>query len=517
MEKYLFIVVFILATIASMCGYVRNAHIFQLNSYHMQEQLKWMRENISKHVPHLLVLMFLSLYLIEEKVTVYFIEILFFVFAVFYIKPKVKAKKRMVFTMRMIRLTVTSTLLIGFIGQFSFTLQSNLRYIIAPILFFISPFIPLLSNIVNMPIEKAIQKYYIWDAKRILKANPELIVIGITGSYGKTSVKYFLNTLLRAKYNVLMTPASFNTPMGVVKTIREQLRPTHDVFLCEMGARRVGEIKELCEIVNPTHGVITAIGPQHLETFKTIENIVQTKFELADAVKGKGMVFLNADNLYIKENCPEQDSFTYGANGNFNFSISEVRVTSNGTEFSMTYKKQEIHNLKTTLIGIHNVINLAGAIGVSIFLGVTEEQICKQLLKISAPPHRLELKNDGKVTIIDDAYNSNPSGSKAALDALALFDDYKILITPGMVELGTKQFELNKELGYNAAKVCDYIILVGEKQSRAIMAGITDCGYDTDCVFLASDFTQAFTHANSLATNKHKIILIENDLPDNYL
>lgn len=517
MEKCLFIIVFILAVIASMCGCLRNAHIFQLNSYHMQEQLKWMRDNISKHVPHLLVLLFLSLLFIEDKTVLYIVEILFFVIAVFNIKPKVKAKKRMVFTMRMIRLTVTSILLIGIIGQFSFTLQSNLRYIITPLLFFISPFLPLISNIVNMPIEKAVQKHYIRDAKRILKACPDLTVIGITGSYGKTSVKYFLNTLLRAKYNVLMTPASFNTPMGVVKTIREQLRPTHDIFICEMGARRVGEIKELCDIVNPEHGIITAIGPQHLETFRSIENIIHTKFELADAVKGKGKIFLNTDNTYIKENCPEQEHLTYGADGDYDYSISEVSVTSRGTEFSMRYNGREISGLKTSLIGIHNVINLAGAIGAALFLGVTEEQIRKQLLKISAPPHRLELKHNGSVTIIDDAYNSNPSGSKAALDALALFDEYKILITPGMVELGDKQFELNKELGCNAAKVCDYIVLVGEKQSVAIMEGIKEFGYDTECVFLASDFNQTFAHASSIATDKRKVILIENDLPDNYL
>ncbi len=496
---------------------IRNSHIFQLNSYHMPEQLKWMRDNVSKHLPHLLVLLFFLICLVEEKTAVFIAESLFLAVSFFYIKPNVKAKKRMVFTMRMIRLTVTSVLLIGLIGQFSFTLQSNIRYIVAPFLFFISPFIPLISNIINMPIEKAIQQHYIRDAKRILNANNDLIVIGITGSYGKTSVKYFLNTLLKAKYNVLMTPASFNTPMGVVKTIREQLRPTHDIFICEMGARRTGEIKELCDIVKPAHGILTAIGPQHLETFKSVENIIHTKFELADAVKGKGTIFLNADNQYIKDNYPEQEYFTYGTDESCNCSISEFKVTSKGTEFSMVYQNQKIENLKTTLIGAHNVINLVGAIGTAMYLGVTEEQIRRQLFKISAPPHRLELKSNGQVTIIDDAYNSNPSGSKAALDALALFDDYKILITPGMVELGEKEFELNRELGVNAAKVCDYIILVGERQAKAIMAGIKDCDYNMNCVYSAADFNQAMAHANSITSQKHKVILIENDLPDNYL
>ena len=164
------------------------------------------------------------------------------------------------------------------------------------LIYALSPCIILLSNLINKPLELSINQYYTNDAKKMLRACPNLKIIGITGSYGKTSVKYYLTTLLRSKYNVLMTPESYNTPMGVVKTIRGSLKATDEIFVCEMGAKWVGDIKELCDIVHPHHGIITSIGPQHLESFKTLDAIKGTKFELADALPEGGMLFLNGDD-----------------------------------------------------------------------------------------------------------------------------------------------------------------------------------------------------------------------------
>lgn len=137
------------------------------------------------------------------------------------------------------------------------------------ILVSVNLFLDIVANVINHPMEAGINQHYINDAVRKLKSVPELTVIGVTGSYGKTSVKFYLQTLLQEKYNVLVTPESFNTPMGVVRTIRGSLKPTTEIFVCEMGARHVGDIKEICDMVHPDHGVITSIGPQHLETFLT--------------------------------------------------------------------------------------------------------------------------------------------------------------------------------------------------------------------------------------------------------
>ena len=383
--------------------------------------------------------------------------------------------------------------------------------------FSIAPLLPMFINLINAPIEGSIRKYYINDAKKILRSCPNLIVIGITGSFGKTSVKYFLTTLLRAKYNVLMTPESFNTPMGVVKTIREQLRPTHEIFVCEMGAKFKGDIKELCDIVNPTHGIITSIGEQHLETFKSVDNIIQTKFELANAVADTGILLLNGDNDYINSQQVNQLHYTYGLLKNNDCHSTKMYVSQNGTEFSLICGKDETSLMKTKLVGEHNVTNLLGAIAMAKQLGVTDAQIKSQLIKIESPPHRLQLIKNGNTTIIDDSYNSNPSGSKAALKTLSLFNGYKILVTPGMVDLGDKQDELNFNLGVYAAEVCDFIILVGEKQAQPIYNGIISTGYDKSKVLISPGIKEAMQKASALQYNDKKIILIENDLPDNYL
>ena len=164
----------------------------------------------------------------------------------------------------------------------------------------------MLAKTINTPTEKGINNHYINDAKSILRSNPDMTIIGVTGSYGKTSVKFFLQTLLQQKYSVLVTPESYNTPMGVVITIRKFMKPSHQIFICEMGARYVGEIKEICDLVHPHHGIITSIGPQHLDTFGGIENVKKTKFELADALPEGGMLFLNGDNEYIADYLEKQ-------------------------------------------------------------------------------------------------------------------------------------------------------------------------------------------------------------------
>ena len=158
----------------------------------------------------------------------------------------------------------------------------NIWFWVAAVLGAVSPFLVLAANFLNKPIEKAINRWFINDAKRILKSCPDLTVIGVTGSYGKTSVKFILKTLLEARFNVLATPESYNTPMGVVITVRNHLRATHEVFVCEMGARHVGDIKEICDIVHPNHGIITSVGPQHLETFFTLDNVKKTKFYVCE-------------------------------------------------------------------------------------------------------------------------------------------------------------------------------------------------------------------------------------------
>ncbi len=488
---------------------IRTVHMFQLNSYKMKVQLKWMRLNPGKFKASFLILLLSGIVFTGNNIFFVILTVMFVLIALLSRLPK--AKKPLVYTARVKRMLVTAAILVAGWVVWAILAPQPCNYLILSLGFVLSPFLVLAANIINMPLEKAFVRYYIKDAENMLKSIPGLTVIGITGSYGKTSVKFFLNTLLRARFNVLMTPESYNTTMGVVRTIREQLRATHEIFICEMGARNIGDIKEICDIVHPKYGILTSIGEQHLESFKTLENIVRTKFELADSVPQDGRVFLQ-DRIVQR---PDKPFFTYGLRDDSDYAVFDVKVSRNGTGFKVRTPSGEAE-FQTQLIGEHNVVNLAAAIAVGHFLGMPLEELKTQAGKIAPVPHRLQLLENGGMTIIDDAYNSNPNGCRAALKTLALFEDFKVLITPGMVELGNKQDELNHQFGREAAEVCDFVALVGEKQTKPIYEGLTGAGYPAEKIFVAGSFNEAMAKVNSIQSDKRKIVLLENDLPDNY-
>jgi UDP-N-acetylmuramoyl-tripeptide--D-alanyl-D-alanine ligase len=469
-------------------------HMFQLNSYDPETQLRWLARNPARG------------YLLRH------------VFAPWYVLRPQKAKKPLKYTGRLKRMLLTNGLLIA--AGIVLSLYTGLagEVLILSGLFFLSPFLVLLSNLVNAPLERAVNLWYIADARRILQKTPRLMVIGITGSYGKTSTKYFLYRLLSQKYNVLMTPESYNTPMGVVKTIREQLKPIHEIFICEMGAKKTGEIQEICAIVRPTYGLISSIGPQHLETFKSLENIIRTKFELARALGGDGIMFLNYENEYIRNApCPVK-TISYGRTvPQCDYIARNIRVSPAGSAFDITLSRGGECHFETKLIGLHNVENITGAVAVADYLGVAPEDLIAGVRRLQSVPHRLELINRRGITIIDDAYNANVSGTRAALEVLNMFDAFKILVSPGMVELGALEDACNRQFGVEAARVCDYVILVGARQTRSILEGLRSTGYPEDKVFIAENLDEVFAKIDTVpAQGRSRVVLLENDLPDNY-
>ncbi len=429
------------------------------------------------------------------------------------------SKKPLVYTPRVIRLFVTTVLVFAICCIINRFVGSPLTLFIFVLIytFILGPYLPIISNVINSPVEKHIGKGFIKQAMGKLSQMEDLTVIGITGSYGKTSVKFFLDTLLSSEFEVLTTPESYNTPMGVVKTINNYMKPTHKIFLCEMGARNVGDIKELCDIVHPKHGIITSIGAQHLESFKTQENIIKTKFELANALPEDGLLFLNYDNEIIRENNKNERAITYSTVGNGKYNATDIVTSIKGTTFKVTAPDGESAEYSMRLIGSHNVVNVVGAIAVAHTLGIELEKLKLPVRRLVPVEHRLNMTEKNGVTIIDDAYNSNPAGAKAALDTLSMFDDStKILITPGMVELGEKEDELNEAFGRQAAVSADYILLVGKSQTEAIARGIKEEGFDESRLYIEESFTDAMTRVYSIPGEQHKVLLIENDLPDNY-
>lgn len=395
-----------------------------------------------------------------------------------------------------------------------------IQSILFSFLIFTLPVNMILANWFASPTETAINNRYINKADKILrkKEYKDLIRIGITGSYGKTSTKFILKTILSEKYNVLATPGSYNTTMGNVRIIREQLKPEHQVFISEMGARKRFDIQEICQFVRPQLGIITSIGPQHLETFKKIENVAKTKGELLKGVTSDGAIFLPKDNshcfeLYKKD---EHKKFLYSTkNDGSEVYAKNIKVTKEGSTFTVVYKKEEF-NCTTKLLGEHNVQNIIGCVAIAKYLGLSNKQIQEGIAKIEPVEHRLQLiPSTNGTTVIDDAFNSNPVGSKMALDVIKQFEGRKIIITPGMVELGAEEYKYNKEFGVQMAEAVDFAILIGRKRSEPIVEGLRSKKFDEMNLFVVNDLNEATVQLGKL-TKPGDVILFENDLPDNY-
>ncbi len=498
-------------------------HMFQQNSYKPREYGEWMQ--VHSNVGRLLgkcLYGIIALPLVAVGNTGCLIAACLMNLMTIWVNKPRKAKKPLVYTPRIKRMLATTAvryLVVIVIAILAGTHPLKDVEVSLLILFVIQPFLVLAVNFLNRPIEQGINNHYINDAARIIREMPDLKIIGVTGSYGKTSVKYFLSTLLSSQYNVLHTPGNYNTTLGVVRTIREQMKPFHEIFICEMGAREVGDIKEICDLVHPQYGIITSIGPQHLQSFHTIENIIHTKFELADAIPADGKVFLNYDNDYIRNHKTDKNVVSYGTSGSdakIDFCAYGITVSPEGSAFKMKDENGREYDFHTRLVGNHNVQNIAGAIAVAHTLGIPMEKLLYPVKQLESVPHRLQLVKQGSRILLDDSYNSNKNGFKAALDTLAMFKELRILMTPGMVELGEKQYDENKEVGCYAADKCDYAVLVGKEQTRPIQDGLLENHFPKNRMIVVDTLQEAFQMVNAIPNEKQKVVLIENDLPDNY-
>ncbi|MBE5844646.1 MAG: UDP-N-acetylmuramoyl-tripeptide--D-alanyl-D-alanine ligase [Butyrivibrio sp.] len=513
------LVIYFLAYVAVVVlGLRYYSHMLQLSSYQFQGYFRFLKSKPQRYGLHVgFFFTTIIACMTSEKTAQIFLAIsfLFLVFLIIQYLPK-KAKKKFVVTQRVLRLFVTYAVLYAVFMLLAMIFDYWVIAVFVGLLFLV----PALANLINKPIEKKVNEWFIKDAQRILNEHPGLRIIGITGSYGKTSVKYYLHTLLSEGYRVLMTPESFNTPMGVVRTIRENLTPLDEIFICEMGARHVHDIKEITDIVHPDDGILTSIGPQHLETFGSIENITDTKYELFDAVQEKsaeGLKFANGDNEIIASNKRHNNVVYYGTSEGCDYRATDVEYSADGASFKVTTPEGETAEFSMKLLGEHNVTNVVGAIAMAHKLGVPMSKLKMAVRRIAPAPHRQELKRHGNVSIIDDAYNSNPMGAKMACNTLSKFKDHvRILVTPGMVELGEKEEEYNREFGAQAAEAADYIILVGSEHTRPIKEGALAAGFSEDRLFVKEALDEAIILMNEIDAGKQKVILLENDLPDNY-
>ncbi|MDO5714156.1 MAG: UDP-N-acetylmuramoyl-tripeptide--D-alanyl-D-alanine ligase [Tissierellia bacterium] len=446
------------------------------------------------------------------------------------IKESIQEKTPLVMTPRATRLytkymQTNAVILVILLGLSALFYHKIIWILLFPILLYLlyrTQFLVIIvANTIALPKEKKINHGFYVQAQEKIKSYPNLQVVGITGSFGKTSTKFITNTILSEKLKVQNTPSSYNTPMGLSKVINNDLDETKEVFIAELGAKVPGEIKEVADLVQPTIGVITAIGPTHMHLFKTIENIKKTKYELIEALPETGIAIFNYDNEHVKELADKAKihKLLYGMEDVEKLDIyaDNFTIGANGSTFRLHLPGKSPVICETKLLGKHNISNLLAAASIAHVLGMEPIEIANGIRKVEPVEHRLNLiKGPTGVLVIDDAFNSNPIGARAALEVLNTFKGgKKIIITPGMVELGDIEEEENYKLGKEIAKVCDYCILVGPKRTEPIQRGLKEVGYPEQSLFIAKSLQEA-TEISGHLTKAGDIILIENDLPDTY-
>lgn len=377
-----------------------------------------------------------------------------------------------------------------------------------------------LGNWLLLPGEKTRQARFMEEAKATLRlVNP--FVVGITGSYGKTTTKAILGEALQGLGPTFWPPKSINTPMGITREIRERLMPEHRFAVIEMGAYQRGSIRRLCSLVPPKAGIITAVGLMHLERFGSRENIYLAKAELAQAIPENGILVCNGDNegaRRIAREYPKRATLLYGLEpdrGRLDCWMSDVHTSPDGTSFIIHWNGKDYRG-STRLLGVPMLLNILAAFTMACALGTDPEYVLAIIRNSEPQKNRLQLVREDHTMVLNDAYNSNPIGFTAALDVLAaLPGQRKILVTPGMVELGPRQEEENRAVGRRAAAVCDLVLLVGNTNREALLQGLREGGLSEDQVLMFDHRDRALSHLGEIRC-AGDIVLLENDLPDLY-
>ncbi|MGH2807213.1 MAG: Mur ligase family protein [Actinomycetota bacterium] len=447
---------------------------------------------------------------------------------------KATAKKPLVMTGRATRILTVATalsmlLVLGLSGVAHLAGGAPfdlITWVVVTVLVFVgAPVVLVLADVVLTPAQGVINGTFLRRARAML-AEVSPLVVGVTGSFGKTSTKFAIEALIGPAGSALATPGSFNTPLGVCRTINENLDSSHGFFIVEMGAYKEGEIAELCRFVRPSIGVLTAIGPAHLERFGSMDAIRRGKYEIVTSLPDEGTAVMNVDNLDIRKLADETRRVTvvrYGLDeaGAPDITCRNVRVSSSGTAFEIVDTRDgRAVDVTTRLLGKHSVGHILAGAAVALLAGRALADLRAPIANLQPVEHRLQLiQGTGGITVIDDAFNSNPEGAAAALDVLAAMPGgKKVVVTPGIIELGPLQAEANEDFGARAAEVADAVIVVARINRDAILAGARRAGAGRSGgadVIAVGSLDEATARLRSLI-GPGDVVLFENDLPDQY-
>lgn len=511
-------------------------HRFQQNGYKLNEFRSWLKVNWSREVlPGVFawynILLVALLYKGIEHLTPTSVTLILFIFTTVWFGPTgtytARQKKPLAYTPRVWRLLAAVAFLsLALPALYLVPRLSPARLFDMPVLLafiavstsLLQPFIVYAAGWLLKPVEARIQQGFINRAKRKLASLPDLRIVAITGSYGKTSTKFIIKTLLSERFSLCFTPGSYNTPMGITKVINEDLDASHQILVLEMGARYVGNIDELCQIARPDVSVFCNVGIAHLETFGTQAAIASTKAAIIRHLQSGGTAVVNADDPLVMGQVTRTDISVIPVGlSQGRLRAESIRYDATGCHFVVVDDTGRSVDVSTRLLGAHNVYNLLLGFGVGLAFGMRLETMALAAARVEPVEHRLELKPAGRYTVIDDAFNSNPIGAANAVEVLSQFTGgRRVIVTPGMVELGDAEFEENRKFGEAIGRSgIELAILVGKERSKPIVEGIRSTGFPEDRIrieeslFTAQDFLSSWIRDGD-------IILYENDLPDLY-
>ncbi len=527
----LFIITIIIYLVYTYIISTKSLHMLQQNRYNRGlRYIKWIIKNFKDNFINLSLLFIIF---ILFKYTDNIIDYISYVFIIVYLflgyvfisnKRKDVTKIPLKYTARIKRLIATNMLihiLIAVVMLLGFE-EDNLPiyYFIFGLINYLNLFVILIVNVLNRPLEKLVDLHFRRMAIDKLDSMTNMDVIGITGSYGKTSSKNILGDILNVKYNALPTPRNLNTYNGLIMTVNNYMDKFTDIFIAEMGAYVKGEIAGLCKLIKPQYGILTKIGTAHLESFGSQENIQTGKFELIESLPSDGFGILNGDDpLQVSYKLKNNVRIIWIGIENKNVDVlaKNIKCSSKGTTFDVCFKNdKKTYTFETKLLGKHNVYNILEAIACGREFGIDIEDLIHAVKGVKTIEHRLELKKLGNFYMIDDAYNSNPEGAKRATEVLGMMDGIKVVVTPGMIELGDKEYEYNKTLGEEIGAVADYAVLIGEKRTKPIKEGLIKSGFNEDNIVILNDVREAYPFIETLTGKKEVYALFENDLPDTY-
>jgi UDP-N-acetylmuramoyl-tripeptide--D-alanyl-D-alanine ligase len=424
---------------------------------------------------------------------------------------RLEKRKKIVWTAKARLINIISVIIFSFFAAYSLVKYGWLGGVLIILLMVLFlPFLVGLSLIIIKPLDIILKIKRIKKAKNLLKSKKP-VVIGIAGSYGKTSAKEILNSVLSGKFKVLKTPENVNTDIGIANFIikeKEKLGES-DIFIAEMGAYRVGDIAKICEMVKPDYSILTGINESHLERFGSLENIIKGKFELPE--RTKKISFVNFDDENIKSNL---EKFKIGNCVKISAeAASDIAIKENfgGLEFS--YKSEKFF---TKLLAKHNIVLIILAAELAGKLGMSLEEIKNGVEKIKPLTNRLNpiYNNQSNIWVIDDSYNANLNGILSGLEVLERAQGRKVVLTPGLVELGDRSEEIHKKIGKAYAEKANLVLLIKNSVAPYIIEGMEENNFHEFKVY--NNTGEAHNDLKNILKSGDTIIF-QNDWPDNYL